>query len=41
MAEFAMLQMLNRSQMHFTHRTTYTPLHPETFYLDLVRLLGN
>lgn len=38
-AEFMMLQMLNRSQMHFTHRTHYT-LHPETFYLDLVRLLG-
>lgn len=36
-----MLQMLNRSQMHFTHRTHLHTLHPETFYLDLVRLLGN
>ena len=39
-AEFMMLQMLNRSQMHFTHRTHLHTLHPETFYLDLVRLLG-
>lgn len=39
-AEFMMLQMLNRSQMHFTHRSHLHTLHPETFYLDLVRLLG-
>lgn len=39
-AEFMMLQMLNRSQMHFTHRTLLHTLHPEAFYLDLVRLLG-
>lgn len=39
-AEFMMLQMLNRSQMHFTHRAHLHTLHPETFYLDLVRLLG-
>lgn len=39
-AEFMMLQMLNRSQMHFTHRTHLHTLHPEMFYLDLVRLLG-
>ncbi|EAS1760436.1 type VI secretion system baseplate subunit TssK [Salmonella enterica] len=39
-AEFMMLQMLNRNQMHFTHRTHLHTLHPETFYLDLVRLLG-
>jgi type VI secretion system protein ImpJ len=39
-AEFMMLQMLNRSQMHFTHRARLHTLHPETFYLDLVRLLG-
>ncbi|MDI3361884.1 type VI secretion system baseplate subunit TssK [Lelliottia sp. V89_10] len=39
-AEFMMLQMLNRSQMHFTHRTHLHTLHPESFYLDLVRLLG-
>ncbi|HEX4504026.1 MAG TPA: type VI secretion system baseplate subunit TssK [Scandinavium sp.] len=39
-AEFMMLQMLNRSQMHFTHRSHLHTLHPEVFYLDLVRLLG-
>lgn len=39
-AEFMMLQMLNRSQMHFTHRTHLHTLHPESFYLYLVRLLG-
>lgn len=39
-AEFMMLQMLNRSQMHFTHRTLLHTLNPEAFYLDLVRLLG-
>lgn len=39
-AEFMMLQLLNRSQMHFTHRTLLHTLHPEAFYLDLVRLLG-
>lgn len=39
-AEFMMLQMLNRNQMHFTHRSHLHILHPEAFYLDLVRLLG-
>lgn len=39
-AEFMMLQMLNRSQMHFNHRSHLHTLHPESFYLDLVRLLG-
>lgn len=39
-AEFMMLQMLNRSQMHFTHRSHLRTLPPESFYLDLVRLLG-
>jgi len=39
-AEFMMLQMLNRNQMHFTHRSHLHTLHPETFWLDLVRLLG-
>ncbi|WP_343647988.1 type VI secretion system baseplate subunit TssK [Enterobacter sp.] len=39
-AEFMMLQMLNRSQMHFTHRSHLHTLHPAAFYLDLVRLLG-
>ena len=39
-AEFMMLQMLNRNQMHFTHRSHLHTLSPETFYLDLVRLLG-
>lgn len=39
-AEFMMLQMLNRWQMHFSHRTRLHTLHPESFYLDLVSLLG-
>ncbi|HIH5779996.1 TPA: type VI secretion system baseplate subunit TssK [Citrobacter werkmanii] len=39
-AEFMMLQMLNRWQMHFSHRARLHTLHPETFYLDLVSLLG-
>ncbi len=39
-AEFMMLQMLNRNHMHFTHRSHLHTLHPEAFYLDLVRLLG-
>ncbi|MCE9991690.1 type VI secretion system baseplate subunit TssK [Enterobacter sp.] len=39
-AEFMMLQLLNRSQMHFSHRARLHTLHPESFYLDLVRLLG-
>ncbi|WBM70326.1 type VI secretion system baseplate subunit TssK [Buttiauxella sp. WJP83] len=39
-SEFMMLQMLNRSQMHFTHRSHLHTLHPEAFYQDLVRLLG-
>ncbi|WP_312817299.1 type VI secretion system baseplate subunit TssK [Atlantibacter subterraneus] len=39
-AEFMMLQMLNRHQMQFTHRTRLHTLHPEAFYRDLVGLLG-
>ncbi|VUS98601.1 type VI secretion system baseplate subunit TssK [Klebsiella spallanzanii] len=39
-AEFMMLQMLNRWQMHFSHRARLHTLHPEAFYLDLIRLLG-
>lgn len=39
-AEFMMLQMLNRWQMRFSHRARLHTLHPETFYLDLVSLLG-
>lgn len=39
-AEFMMLQMLNRSQMHFTHRAHLHTLHPEAFYQDLICLLG-
>lgn len=39
-AEFMMLQLLNRSQMHFSHRARLHTLHPETFYLDLTQLLG-
>ena len=39
-AEFMMLQMLNRWQMHFSHRARLHTLHPEIFYLDLVSLLG-
>ncbi|MGZ0749318.1 type VI secretion system baseplate subunit TssK [Kluyvera sichuanensis] len=39
-AEFMMLQMLNRWQMHFSHRERLHTLHPETLYLDLVSLLG-
>ena len=39
-AEFMMLQMLNRWQMHFSHRVRLHTLHPETFYLDLTCLLG-
>ncbi len=35
-----MLQILNRNQMHFTHRSHLHTLHPEDFYLDLVKLLG-
>ncbi len=40
MAEFMMLQMLNRYQMQFTHRSQLHTLHPEAFYRDLVGLLG-
>lgn len=40
MAEFMMLQMLNRHQMQFTHRSQLHTLHPEAFYQDLVGLLG-
>ena len=39
-SEFMMLQLLNRNQMHFTHRSHLNTQHPEAFYLDLVRLLG-
>lgn len=39
-AEFMMLQMLNRCQMQFTHRSRLHTLHPEAFYRDLVGLLG-
>lgn len=39
-AEFMMLQMLNRWQMLFSHRARLHTLHPEIFYLDLVSLLG-
>jgi len=39
-AEFLMLQMLNRQRMLFTHRSHLSVLHPEDFYLDLVTLLG-
>lgn len=39
-AEFMMLQMLNRWQMHFSYRARLHTLHPEIFYLDLVSLLG-
>lgn len=39
-AEFMMLQMLNRNQMYLTHRSHLHTLHPEKFYLDLVTLLG-
>lgn len=39
-AEFMMLQMLNRHQMQFTHRSQLHTLHPEAFYQDLVGLLG-
>ncbi len=35
-----MLQMLNRYQMQFTHRSQLHTLHPEAFYRDLVGLLG-
>lgn len=39
-AEFMMLQLLNRHQMQFTHRSQLYTLHPEVFYRDLVGLLG-
>ncbi|EAB8210298.1 type VI secretion system baseplate subunit TssK [Salmonella enterica] len=39
-AEFMMLQMLNRHQMQFTHCTRLHTLHPEAFYRGLVGLLG-
>lgn len=39
-AEFMMLQMLNRNQTRFSHRTGLSILHPETLYLDLTGLLG-
>lgn len=39
-AEFMMLQMFNRNQTKFAHRTSLGRLHPETFYLDLISLYG-
>lgn len=39
-AEFMMLQLLNRNQTRFTHRARRPQLHPEAFYLDLAGLLG-
>lgn len=39
-AEFMMLQMLNRNRTRFLHRSRLNILHPETLYLDLVGLLG-
>ncbi|MFW0766227.1 type VI secretion system baseplate subunit TssK [Trabulsiella odontotermitis] len=39
-AEFMMLQMLNRYQMHFSHLASLHVLHPQAFYLDLIRVLG-
>lgn len=39
-AEFMMLQLLNRNQTRFTHRARRPHLHPEDFYLDLAGLLG-
>ena len=39
-AEFMMLQLLNRNQTRFTHRAHRPQLHPEEFYLDLAGLLG-
>ncbi|CAM8561190.1 hypothetical protein ESCOMM158B_21885 [Escherichia coli] len=39
-AEFMMLQLLNRNQTRFTHRARRSQLHPEDFYLDLAGLLG-
>lgn len=39
-AEFMMLQLLNRNQTRFTHRARRPQLHPEDFYLDLAGLLG-
>ena len=39
-AEFMMLQLLNRNQTRFTHRARRSQLHPEEFYLDLAGLLG-
>lgn len=39
-AEFMMLQLLNRNQTRFTHRARRPHLHPEDLYLDLAGLLG-
>ena len=39
-AEFMMLQLLNRNQTRFTHRARRSQLHPEDFYLDLPGMLG-
>jgi len=39
-AEFMLLQMLNRNQSYFSHRSRLSVLHPETLYLDLAALLG-
>lgn len=39
-AEFMMLQMFNRNQTKFAHRSALARLHPEVFYLDLISLYG-
>ena len=39
-AEFMMLQLLNRNQSRFSHRSRLSTLHPEVFYLDLDELLS-
>ncbi|OAT19168.1 ImpJ/VasE family protein [Buttiauxella gaviniae ATCC 51604] len=39
-AEFMMLQMFNRNQTKFAHRSALARLHPEIFYLDLISLYG-
>lgn len=39
-AEFMMLQMFNRNQTKFAHRSALARLHPEDFYLDLISLYG-
>ena len=39
-AEFMMLQIFNRNQTKFAHRSALARLHPEIFYLDLISLYG-